>query len=139
MLLSILRVNHSSTLLTRGLSPSLFIAAYNSKPKKPDPKEKHNSKKPSNDQDPASSSSFSVLAFSDNELPQNDAASRARLLVQDEQNPSLDVGPNGRPLFTATPSLSQLTQNDACSYFKLRSEPCHFSFSFLLSKPKRSW
>ncbi|XP_021279296.1 28S ribosomal protein S29, mitochondrial [Herrania umbratica] len=45
-------------------------------------------------------------------------AARARRLDEDEKDPSLDVGPNGRPLFTSTPSLSQLTRKDACSYMK---------------------
>ncbi|XVF20392.1 hypothetical protein REPUB_Repub11eG0194600 [Reevesia pubescens] len=45
-------------------------------------------------------------------------AARSRRLVEDEKEPSLDVGPNGRPLFTSTPSLSQLTRKDACSYMK---------------------
>ncbi|OMO82941.1 Mitochondrial 28S ribosomal protein [Corchorus capsularis] len=45
-------------------------------------------------------------------------ASRARLLAEDDNDPSLDVGPNGRPLFTSTPSLSQLTHKDTCSYMK---------------------
>ncbi|CAK7351989.1 unnamed protein product [Dovyalis caffra] len=43
---------------------------------------------------------------------------RARRLAEDENNPSLNVGPNGRPLFTDTSSLSQLTRKDTCSYFK---------------------
>ncbi|CAJ1947864.1 unnamed protein product [Sphenostylis stenocarpa] len=34
-------------------------------------------------------------------------------------NPSLDVGPNGRPLLTSAPSLSHLSYNDARTYFKL--------------------
>lgn len=54
---------------------------------------------------------------------EHDAASsdgaRAQRLALDEKDPSLDVGPGGRPLFTSAPSLSQLTRRDACSYFKL--------------------
>uniref|UniRef100_A0A2P2JPN9 Small ribosomal subunit protein mS29 n=1 Tax=Rhizophora mucronata TaxID=61149 RepID=A0A2P2JPN9_RHIMU len=45
-------------------------------------------------------------------------ANRRQQLAEDEKNPSLDLGPNGFPLFTSTPSLSQLTRIDACSYFK---------------------
>ncbi|XVF46159.1 hypothetical protein PTKIN_Ptkin03bG0004500 [Pterospermum kingtungense] len=45
-------------------------------------------------------------------------AARARRLVEDENDRSLDVGPNGRPLFTSTVSLSQLTRKDTCSYMK---------------------
>lgn len=50
---------------------------------------------------------------------------RARRLALDEKDPSLDVGPNGRPLFTSTPSLSQLTRADTGEYFKfkLRENP----------------
>lgn len=47
-----------------------------------------------------------------------DVRERQHLLIADDNKPSLDVGPNGRPLFTATPSLSQLTREDTCSYFK---------------------
>uniref|UniRef100_A0A7C9AVF1 Uncharacterized protein n=1 Tax=Opuntia streptacantha TaxID=393608 RepID=A0A7C9AVF1_OPUST len=43
---------------------------------------------------------------------------RFRMLAKDDKDKSLDVGPNGRPLFTSTPSLSQLTRKDACSYMK---------------------
>lgn len=49
-----------------------------------------------------------------------DENSRSRRLAADENHPELDVGPNGRPLFTSTPSLSQLTRKDTCSYFKLK-------------------
>ncbi|GKV20742.1 hypothetical protein SLEP1_g30824 [Rubroshorea leprosula] len=49
-------------------------------------------------------------------------AARARNLAQDDKDPSLDVGANNRPLFTSTPSLSQLTRKDACSYFKFSEE-----------------
>ncbi|KAF4389555.1 hypothetical protein F8388_009688 [Cannabis sativa] len=35
-------------------------------------------------------------------------ASRARRLAADENDPSLNIGPNGQPLFTSTPSLSEL-------------------------------
>ncbi|KAK6246790.1 hypothetical protein QUC31_018355 [Theobroma cacao] len=45
-------------------------------------------------------------------------AARARRLFEDEKDPSLDLGPKGRPLFTSTPSLSQLTRKDACLYMK---------------------
>lgn len=46
--------------------------------------------------------------------------SRSLRLAADENNPELDVGPNGRPLFTSTPSLSQLTRRDTCTYFKFK-------------------
>lgn len=47
---------------------------------------------------------------------------RRRQLAEDENNPALDVGPNGRPLFTSTPSISLLTKKDACSYMKFSVE-----------------
>ncbi|XP_031272377.1 uncharacterized protein LOC116130832 [Pistacia vera] len=43
---------------------------------------------------------------------------RARHLAEDDQDPSLDVGPKNRPLFTKTPSLSLLSRKDVCTYFK---------------------
>ncbi|CAJ1940137.1 unnamed protein product [Sphenostylis stenocarpa] len=45
---------------------------------------------------------------------------RIRQLVVNDKNPSLDVGPNGRPLFTSAPSFSHLSRNDARTYFKKR-------------------
>ncbi|KAK2386648.1 28S ribosomal protein S29, mitochondrial [Trifolium repens] len=51
-----------------------------------------------------------------------DEQERLRNLNADEKNPSLNVGPNGRPLFTSASSLSKLTNNDTCTYFKLTKE-----------------
>ncbi|KAL8531241.1 hypothetical protein ACS0TY_008025 [Phlomoides rotata] len=47
-----------------------------------------------------------------------EAELRRRQLAEDENNPALDVGPNGRPLFTSAPSLSALTKDDINTYFK---------------------
>lgn len=47
---------------------------------------------------------------------------RLRMLAEDDKDKALDVGPNGLPLFTSTPSLSQLTRKDTCSYMKFRME-----------------
>lgn len=47
---------------------------------------------------------------------------RLRLLAEDDNDKSLDVGPNGLPLFTSTPSLSLLSRKDTCSYMKFRME-----------------
>ncbi|KAL2920600.1 28S ribosomal protein S29 mitochondrial [Bienertia sinuspersici] len=47
---------------------------------------------------------------------------RLKLLAEDEQDKSLDVGPNGLPLFTSASSLSQLSRKDTCSYMKFRIE-----------------
>ncbi|KAJ0074755.1 hypothetical protein Patl1_35098 [Pistacia atlantica] len=43
------------------------------------------------------------------------ARARARRLAEDDRDTFLDVGPNNRPLFTKTPSLSLLTRKDACT------------------------
>ncbi|CAL5202615.1 unnamed protein product [Lathyrus oleraceus] len=51
-----------------------------------------------------------------------DEQERLRNLTADEKNPSLNVGPNGRPLFTSAASLSKLTNNDTCTYFPLAKE-----------------
>ncbi|CAK8566025.1 unnamed protein product [Lathyrus sativus] len=51
-----------------------------------------------------------------------DEQERLRNLTADEKNPSLNVGPNGRPLFTSAASLSKLTNNDTCTYFQLAKE-----------------
>ncbi|KAL0723677.1 hypothetical protein Bca4012_038276 [Brassica carinata] len=46
-------------------------------------------------------------------------AGRAKRLADDEKSPSLDVGPNGRPLFTPTDvTLSKLSHKEIGSYFK---------------------
>ena len=58
----------------------------------------------------------------DNDAALFDEGSRARRLAADENIPFLDVGPNDRPLFTSTPSLSQLTRKDASTYFKFKYE-----------------
>ncbi|KAK7851743.1 28s ribosomal protein s29 [Quercus suber] len=52
----------------------------------------------------------------------SEAQARARRLAMDEKDPTLDVGPNGLPLFTSTPSLSLLSRKDTCSYFKFSME-----------------
>lgn len=47
---------------------------------------------------------------------------RDRLLAEDENDESLDVGPNGRPLFTSATSISQLSRKDVCTYMKFNME-----------------
>ncbi|KAK8468632.1 hypothetical protein PHAVU_006G074900 [Phaseolus vulgaris] len=51
-----------------------------------------------------------------------DEQERIRQLAADDKNPSLDVGPNGRPLFTSAPSFSHLSRNDVRTYFKLTKD-----------------
>ena len=55
--------------------------------------------------------------FSD---PLGDEAARNRRLAEDDKDPSLDVGPNGRALFTSATAISQLSRKDACAYMKFR-------------------
>lgn len=88
--------------------------ASHGKSKKGDPKSKTKSKNGGSSSSVASSTGddFDSAGADDFE------AARARRLVEDENDPSLDVGPNGRPLFTSTPSLSLLTRKDCCSYMK---------------------
>ena len=62
---------------------------------------------------PAAASNDLDAALSDDKI-------RARRLAAEENDTSLDVGPNGRPLFTSASSLSQLTRKDAGTYFKLK-------------------
>ncbi|XWS71916.1 hypothetical protein CRYUN_Cryun03dG0179500 [Craigia yunnanensis] len=83
-----------------------------SKAKKADAKSKSKTKDPSSAVASIAGEDFESAGADDFE------AARARHLVDDEKDPSLDVGPNGRPLFTSTPSLSQMTRKDACSYMK---------------------
>ncbi|KAJ8559449.1 hypothetical protein K7X08_003507 [Anisodus acutangulus] len=47
---------------------------------------------------------------------------RARALKEDEKDKSLDIGPDGRSLFTSATSISQLNKKDICTYMKFRRE-----------------
>ncbi|XVF05827.1 hypothetical protein REPUB_Repub05bG0206700 [Reevesia pubescens] len=100
---------HQSTCIQSKLYSSKNPKAMLSKAKK-DAKSKSKSK--TTDSSSAAGEELKSAAEDDFE------AARARRLVEDEKDPSLDVGPNGRPLFTSTPSFSQLTRKDACSYMK---------------------
>ncbi|KAI3450268.1 hypothetical protein Pfo_006933 [Paulownia fortunei] len=51
-----------------------------------------------------------------------EAELRRRQLAEDEKNPALNVGPNGRPLFTSASSLSLLTKDDTNTYFTFSME-----------------
>ncbi|KAL8055882.1 hypothetical protein ABFX02_04G083800 [Erythranthe guttata] len=59
-----------------------------------------------------------IQTVSPNVSAAEEAEKRRRLLAEDDKNPALDVGPNGRPLFTSIPSLSMLTKEDTNAYFK---------------------
>ncbi|PSS01265.1 28S ribosomal protein [Actinidia chinensis var. chinensis] len=66
------------------------------------------------------SSSVSASASVGDDLDDEDI--RLRRLAEDENDKSLDVGPNGRPLFISTASLSQLSRKDTCTYMKFSME-----------------
>ncbi|XP_027336496.1 28S ribosomal protein S29, mitochondrial [Abrus precatorius] len=51
-----------------------------------------------------------------------DEQDRLRRLAADDKDPSLNVGPNGRPLFSSAASLSHLSRNDVCTYFNLTKD-----------------
>ncbi|XP_058191093.1 uncharacterized protein LOC131308242 isoform X2 [Rhododendron vialii] len=76
-------------------------------------------KKGKSKSDAKSDTSSSAVSAAD-EFDDEDV--RARRLAEDESDRSLDVGPNGRPLFTSTPSLSQLSRTDTCTYMKFSME-----------------
>lgn len=82
---------------------------------------KSNLSKP-NKSDPNRKSNVQHSAVADDRDPtlSDEGVMRARRLAEDGKDPSLDVGPNGRPLFTPAASLSQLSRKDACTYFRFR-------------------
>ncbi|KAJ4827655.1 hypothetical protein Tsubulata_040240 [Turnera subulata] len=79
-----------------------------------DQKPKEKPPKPASSSDDPSSSPAAVVF--------DERASRARLLATDEKNPSLDLGPKGRALFTSATTLSQLSRKDAGTYFNFSVE-----------------
>ncbi|KAI3760369.1 hypothetical protein L1987_50764 [Smallanthus sonchifolius] len=81
---------------------------------KAQPKSKSDAKTKSKAEDTVSSSSIDDAVHD----LLSDERNRRRLLDEDERNKSLDVGPNGRPLFTSAGSLSELNRKDGCSYMK---------------------
>lgn len=77
-------------------------------------------KKTQSKSDPKDKKPEEVLAASPESIAKQEVELRRRMLAEDEKNPSLDVGPNGRPLFTSAPSLSVLTQDDINHFFRFR-------------------
>ena len=123
MLRSILKratLSKSRTGLTIPLRIHPQSKLYSSKNAKASPAKAKKADAKSKSKTNDSSSAVSSIAGEEFESAGADdfEAARARRLVEDEKDPSLDVGPNGRPLFTSTPSLSQMTRKDACSYMK---------------------
>ncbi|KAK4419850.1 hypothetical protein Salat_2397900 [Sesamum alatum] len=97
--------------ICRSMATKVKKPATPTKGKKPQPKFDPKEKKPEEMQ--AANPEFSL---------KEEAELRRRQLAEDEKNPGLDVGPNGRPLFTSKPSLSLLTKDDTNTYFKFRME-----------------
>ncbi|KAG7946699.1 hypothetical protein I3843_14G054600 [Carya illinoinensis] len=111
MLRCILRVGSAATRSSIRSSP-VPTSAQSYSSKNPKSNVAMSKKTKSKAHDHASASEAKV------EAALSDAQSRSRSLAADEKDPSIDLGPDGRPLFTSTPSLSLLSRKDACSYFK---------------------
>ncbi|XP_050216485.1 uncharacterized protein LOC126667537 [Mercurialis annua] len=109
-----------NSVITPSLS-SLNLNHYSSKSAKPNKKNDQKSKKKPKSKNPSEDSASSTADDFEASLV-DDGVTRARRLTEDDTDPSLDLGLNGRPLFTPTSSLSQLTRKDTCTYFKLSEE-----------------
>lgn len=68
----------------------------------------------------AKSEEASAAAADDGLSDLLDEEARDRRLAEDDKDPSLDVGPNGRALFTSATTISQLSRKDTCTYMKFR-------------------
>nr|XP_043635965.1 uncharacterized protein LOC122607114 [Erigeron canadensis] len=101
-------LTHSRTFATKKTKSKSSPQSSKSDKKSQQPKSKSKSK--SEDITAASSVDDVTLDFI------SDDKNRKRLLDEDESDKSLDIGPNGRPLFTNAVNLSQLNRKDACSY-----------------------
>ncbi|KAL0435035.1 UNVERIFIED_CONTAM: hypothetical protein Sradi_0211400 [Sesamum radiatum] len=97
--------------ICRSMATKVKKPVIPTKGKKPQPKFDPKEKKPEEMQ--ATNPEFSL---------KEEAELRRRQLAEDEKNPALDVGPDGRPLFTSKPSLSLLTKDDTNTYFKFSME-----------------
>lgn len=108
----------STSILNHQFLYSTKTQTKSSKKKQDDNKKASKSKSKSSDANSLSTAAAAAQADSADDL--ESVRARARRLAEDDRNPSLDVGPNHRPLFTKTTSLSLLTRKDACTYFKFR-------------------
>lgn len=70
----------------------------------------------------AKSEEASAAAADDGLSDLLDEEARDRRLAEDDKDPSLDVGPNGRALFTSATTISQLSRKDTCTYMKFSTE-----------------
>lgn len=105
----------------RNPSPILsFTSNYSAKATKSAVKKAPKKGKSKGDGKATDDPSASAAASDDLDAALFDDKSRARRLAAEENDHSLDVGPNGRPLFTSASSLSQLTRKDAGTYFKFK-------------------
>ncbi|KAH9716606.1 mitochondrial 28S ribosomal protein S29-like protein [Citrus sinensis] len=109
----------STSILIHQFFYSTKTQTKSSKKKQDDNKKSSKSKSKSSD---ANSLSAPAAAQADSADDLESVRARARRLAEDDRNPSLDVGPNHRPLFTKTTSLSLLTRKDACTYFKFSED-----------------
>ncbi|KAH9668183.1 mitochondrial 28S ribosomal protein S29-like protein [Citrus sinensis] len=109
----------STSILNHQFFYSTKTQTKSSKKKQDDNKKSSKSKSKSSD---ANSLSAAAAAQADSADDLESVRARARRLAEDDRNPSLDVGPNHRPLFTKTTSLSLLTRKDACTYFKFSED-----------------
>lgn len=135
MLRSLVRLSASvkesrSSILVPAIATSSYLSSYRSyatkKAKSSSAKGANNKSNPKSKTDAKSKSKSKVeevaAAAGDDSAADaiTDEEIRARGLAEDEKDKSLDIGPNGRPLFTSAASISQLTRKDACSYMKFR-------------------
>ncbi|CAI9107099.1 OLC1v1006385C1 [Oldenlandia corymbosa var. corymbosa] len=102
-----------------------FSAKKNSKPDKPQQANKNVVKKKGKKD--GSEDNKNVKADDMQLSPSHDPnsgirAERLARLAQNAGNKSLDVRPDGRPLFTATPSISKLSRRDVCHYMDFSEE-----------------
>ncbi|GFQ01224.1 28S ribosomal protein s29 mitochondrial [Phtheirospermum japonicum] len=88
-------------------------------PKPPNPTK---GKKPHPKFDPNQKKTEEMQAINTESSAKEETEFRRRQLAEDDNNPALDAGPNGRPLFTSAHSLSSLTKDDANTYFKFSME-----------------
>ncbi|XP_057953324.1 uncharacterized protein LOC131147779 [Malania oleifera] len=109
----------SATTVAASSSYSLKLSHANYSSKKPTKPSVSKAKKAKTKYD-AKADEFATAAVAEAEVFDED--DRARRLAEDEKNKSLDVGPNGRPLFTSAGSISQLTRKDVCTYMKFSME-----------------
>ncbi|CAA0824945.1 mitochondrial 28S ribosomal protein S29-related [Striga hermonthica] len=117
LLRSLLRATAAASPLKQSqwhLTVCRSMAAKASKPPNPPTK----GKKPQSKFDHRDKKQEEMQAVNPESSAKEEAELRRRQLAEDEKNPALDVGPNGRPLFASASSLSLLNKDDVNTYFK---------------------